>query len=286
MDNAVLSPLLMLAVRRVFRPLVRLMLANGVTYPLLTEMMKGIFVETAARDFRLSDRELTDSRISLLTGIHRKDVRRLRDETGTVAPKPAGVSLAAQVISVWTGSPDFIDAEGHPLLLHRLASRGGAKSFEELAARVSTDVRSRPMLDELLRLGVVQLDEEDRVALAAEAFVPRQGLEEKLFYFGHNLHDHAAAAVHNVIGEGEPWLERSVHYGALAPESVAELRSLAEKSGMQAIQAVNRKALALEEGDTTAPQSQQRMTFGIYFYAAPAEETAPVSAPPADEVAP
>src|SRR5690242_19270695 len=179
MDNAVLSPLLMLAVRRVLRPLVRLMLANGVTYPLLTEMMKGIFVETAARDFRLSDRELTDSRISLLTGIHRKDVRRLRDETGTVAPKPAGVSLAAQVISVWTGSPDFIDAEGHPLLLHRLASRGGAKSFEELAARVSTDVRSRPMLDELLRLGVVRLDEEDRVALAAEAFVPRQGLEEK-----------------------------------------------------------------------------------------------------------
>ena len=56
--------------------------------------------------------------------------------------------------------------------LPRLASQGGGASFESLAARVSKDIRSRPMLDELLRLGVVYLDDRDRVVLNVEAFVP------------------------------------------------------------------------------------------------------------------
>ncbi len=279
MDQMTTLPVLVSALRRVLRPLVRLMLAKGVTYPALIEMLKGVFVEAATEDFGLSDRERTDSRISLLTGVHRKDVRRLRGPAGHPGGRAASISLGAQAVALWTGSPDFLDAAGQPLSLPRLASSGADRSFEELATRISTDIRSRPMLDELLRLGVVRIDDTDRVALTTDAFVPAQGLDEKLFYFGHNLHDHVAAAVHNVIGAGAPWLERSVHYDGLAPQAVVELRALAEKAGMQAVQAVNRKALAVEQGEAP-PHERQRITFGIYFYAAPAEE-APADPPEA-----
>jgi hypothetical protein len=272
---------LMFALRRVLRPLARLMVARGLTYPMLTELLKEVFVEAASQDFQLSQRELTDSRISLLTGVHRKDVRRLRGATGTESRKPVGISMGAQVVALWLGSPEFLDAEGRPLALCRSAAGGGA-SFEELAARVSTDIRSRPMLDELLRLGMVHIDEEDRVVLEAQAFVPEQGIDEKLFYFHHNLHDHAAAAVDNVIGGGLPWLERSVHYDDLPAEALPQLRALAEKAGMQAIYAVNRKALAASETQPPAPTDRQRMTFGVYFYSA-AAQVEPSSTEPLQE---
>jgi uncharacterized protein DUF6502 len=272
MESAGPPEALIKALRRVLYPLVRLMLTNGVMYPLLAELLKGVFVEAAARDFRIGKKPQTDSRISLLTGVHRKDVRRLR-QLAQESPEstPEAVSLGSQLVAAWTGLPKYLDQDGHPLPLARLARFGGEMSFEALVAGVSKDIRSRAVLDEWLRLEVAHIDHEDRVVLNTEAFIPQKGLEEKMFYFAHNLHDHAAAAAHNVIGQGTPFLERSVHYDNLDIASVAELAKLAERTGMQAALSVNRKAMELEQRDAGTTEPKQRMTFGIYFYTAPAD---------------
>lgn len=273
MESAAPPKSLIQALRRILAPMVRIMLAKGITYPFLAEMVKGVFVEVAERDFRLGDKPQTDSRISLLSGVHRKDVRRLRQQAEPQEFLPEAVSLGAQLVAAWTGLPQYLDAEGRPLPLPRLA-RAGEISFEGLVAGVSKDIRSRAVLDEWLRLGVVHLDEDDRVFLNTEAFVPAKGFEEKVFYFGHNVHDHMTAAVHNVIGEGPPFLERSVHYDQLTPASIAQLGQLAERAGMQAALALNRKAMELEKQDGAVEGPKHRMTFGIYFYSAAADTSA------------
>lgn len=264
------SQALIHAVKQVLYPLARLLLAQGVTYPQLAELMKTVLVEVADREFRIAGKPQTDSRVSLLTGVHRKDVRRLRaapaDEDSVTA---RSVSLGAQLVAAWTGLRRFRDKEGHPLPLPRLARQGGGISFEGLVERVSKDIRSRAVLDELLRLGVVHMDEQDRAVLDVEAFVPRSGFDEKLHYFGRNLRDHVAAAAHNVLGAGEPLLERSVHYDALSEESIRELAALAEKAGMEAVQSLNRRAIELEGRDAGRSAEKQRFTFGVYFFHAP-----------------
>jgi hypothetical protein len=272
METAAPPRSLVKALQRVLYPLVRVMLAKGVTYPFLAELLKTVFVSVAEREFRIEGKPQTDSRISLLSGVHRKDVRRLRQAARDPAETvPSAVSLGAQLVAAWTGLPQYLDEQGSPLALPRLASAAGEVSFEGLVAGVSKDIRSRAVLDEWLRLGVVRLDDEDRVVLNTEAFVPQQGFDEKMFYFGHNIHDHAAAAAHNVLMQGTPLLERSVHYDALSEGSITELSQLAEKVGMQAALAVNRRAMALEHKDAEADGTPHRMTFGIYFYSAPAE---------------
>ena len=271
--SATPSPALVLALRRVLRPLVRLMVSRGVTYPYLGELLKGLFVDVADKEFRIGTKAPTDSRVSLVTGVHRKDVSRLRQALDSSAETvPSVVSLGAQLVAVWMGSGHYLDEAGKPRPLPRFVSEGGDLSFEALVASVNSDIRSRVVLDEWLRLGVVHFDDERRVCLNAEAFVPAEGFDEKAFYLGHNLHDHAAAAAHNLLGGKPSFLERSVHYDRLTPETIAQLARQSEELGMKALLAVNKSAMAAEEKDAAQPAAanplpRQRMTFGIYSYA-------------------
>jgi hypothetical protein len=271
---------LVTALRHLLRPLVRLLVARGFTYPMLADLLKQIYVDTADREFRLDGQPPTDSRVSLISGVHRKDVRRLRGATPPDEEAvPDTVALGAQLAAAWTTKREFLDPKGRPRRLARLASQGGKRSFEALVEGVSRDIRARSVLDEWLRLGVVELDKEDRVVLRAAAFVPARGFDEKAFYLGHNLHDHLAAAAHNLLREGPPFLERSVHYDALSTQSEAELAALAEEGGMGVLQKLNRKAIACEERDRDDPAPRRRFTFGIYFFSAATAD--PAQAAPA-----
>jgi Family of unknown function (DUF6502) len=275
------SPAFVQALRQVLRPLVRVMLAQGITFPYLSELLKSLMVEVADQNFRLDDKPPTDSRVSLLTGVHRKDVNRLRS-AGPVADEKihSVVSLGAQLVAQWLGNPLYLDEQGQPKPLPRYISEGGVTSFEGLVMGVNSDIRSRVVLDEWTRLGVVHLDDERRVCLNTQAFVPAKGFDEKAFYFGHNLHDHAAAAAHNLLGQEPPFMERSVHYSGLSAETIEQLAAQSKELGMQALLAVNKTAMEREKIDAAGDATGQRMTFGIYFYAEPHQPEPGVAAPP------
>lgn len=276
------SPAVVRAVRRVLLPLVRFLVAKGITYPFLSELLKSLYVEVADRDFRLGEGPPTDSRVTLITGVHRKDVARLR-KTGDVSPEaPDVVPLGAQVVGLWLGDPRYRSASGAPLPLARLEREGGPLSFEALVTQVNKDIRSRVLLDEWLHLGLVRLDDNDVVHLNAQAFVPAAGSEEKLFYFSHQLHDHAAAAVHNLLDGGSPFLDRSVHYGQLGVADVERLQAMAGEWAMKSLVAVNQAAsdaLRQTAGGSPAGGEQRRFTFGVYFFQAPDHDQDPAQTP-------
>jgi hypothetical protein len=257
---------LIAALRRMLRPLVRLMISKGVTLPTLTTILKETFVSVAEDDFPVKGKRQTDSRINLLTGVHRKDVKRLRAETTAEREMPQAVGLGAQIVSRWVSDPLTTDSENRPIPLPRQDKSGSSLSFDGLVEGISKDVRPRAVLDEWLRLGVASMDDKDRVVLNRQAFVPEKGFDEKAFYFGRNIHDHLAATTHNLIGDGNPRLERSVHYGGLTDSSVETLAAEAEKVGMDALLALNRLAREKVEADKGKTDANQRFNFGLYFF--------------------
>ena len=254
------------AMEQVLKPLIKLALAHGVNFPMLLETLKSVFVQVAENDFKLDKREQTDSRINLLTGLHRKDVRRLREQTNTEQNQSALATMGSELVGLWISDPDFVDENGKPKPLPRLASIGGNTSFDRLVARVSKDIRARPVLDEWLRVGVVNIDENDCVRLNTEAFVPNAGFEEKLFFFQQNIRDHIAATEHNIMNRTPPMLERCVYYDALSPEAINELKNLAEVQAMTALKAVNKRAIELQSSTAASSEADQRFTFAVYFY--------------------
>jgi hypothetical protein len=263
-----ISPALLAALHRLLSPIARLMLARGITLPMAMELLKRVFVDVAERDFRLNDKTATDSRISLLTGVHRKDVRRLRALPGIEDELPEKVSLGAQLVGAWTTRPPWQDGEGKPRLLPRLASNGGDLSFESLVASVSRDIRPRSVLDEWIRLGVVRINGADQVELQEQAFIPRHGEAEKLAYYGLNLGDHITAATDNVLEVGRPWFERSVHHQGLSAGEVEALRERAAALGMTLLQDLHQQASS-PVGDQQV--KDRRFTCGVYFYSAPTD---------------
>ena len=254
------------AVKIILKPLLNLLISNGITYPVLNDLLKELFVEVAETDFKLAGKQQTDSRINFLTGIHRKDVRRLRNQLlNEVAPVETS-SLSALLISRWLADPKYCDDQNQPLALPRLIKQGGEISFEGLVVSINKDIRSRAILDEWLNMNIVSLNEDDCICLNQKAFIPQQGYEEKAWFFGENLHDHIAAAAHNLKGDTPPFIERAVYYDQLTAESVKELAELSEKLGMETLISVNSRALALQNKDKESQKAMHRMRLGLYFY--------------------
>jgi len=264
-----IPPALMAAFSQLLRPLVRMFLHFNITYPVLSNLLKSIYVEVAEHELPISGKQQSDSRITFLTGIHRKDVRRRRQEPEETAADKTSATLGAQLVSRWTSLPEFIDHDGHPKPLPRLSQDTAEPSFEALVQTQSKDIRARVVLDEWLRLGVVHVDEHDQVQLNTAAFVPDSGLDEKSYFMGRNLRDHIATCAHNITHAGPPMMERSVYYDSLTDNDVAELETVSREIGMQALQLINRKAMALQHRSDGKPNATRRMNFGLYFFHAP-----------------
>lgn len=261
---------LLQALKRILRPLVRLLIVRSVPFPVAAEVLRTLYVETAADEFAVDGKRPTDSRVHLLTGVHRKDVKRLRDARHAPAVAPKKVSLTSLLIAQWTTLDEYRSDDGNPKPLPRLGR--DAATFESLVRSVNTDIRPRVVLDEWLRLGLAEVDDDGLVHLRVEAFVPPHGSEEILHYLGRNSGDHLTAAVHNVLGEGAPFLERSTSYDGLSAQSVDELRELSASRGMEALRAVNRRAMALQRRDRDRPDAVHRMSFGAYFFSETAQK--------------
>ena len=250
-------------IARLLRPLVRLFVRSGITFPVICDLLRELYVNVAEYDFALPDKEQTDSRVSLLTGIHRKEVRRLRGAGAPVTVVPTALSRTSSILACWLASPRFTDEAGVPLVLPRRAE-GSAPSFEALVASVTKDVRPRAILDEWLDRKLVTIDSNNCVALLDAAIVPRSGDEQSLYYFGRNLHDHIAASVANITSPEPPFLERAVHYDGISENLARQFLDQSRGLAMSALQSANRQAFTACESD---PGGDWRWNFGVYVYA-------------------
>lgn len=255
-------------VLRVLQPLVRLLLRNGVTYTVFAAALKRVFLDAARQELSSRAMAQTDSAVSLLSGLHRRDVRTLAraDTAAPAAPAapPPTLGLAAQVVARWMNDAHFLDEQGASRILPK---SGAGTSFDALVAGVSRDVRPKAVLDELLRLGVVQ-ESDAGLALEATGFAPRQGFEELSWLFAQNLQDHAAAAVANLQGEGN-FLEQAVFVDELTADSAARLQQVSVQAWKAAFKTVMQEAQQRFDSDaaSAAPEARRhRARFGVYFF--------------------
>ncbi|MGC9162885.1 MAG: DUF6502 family protein [Thiomonas sp.] len=263
------------ALAQVMAPLARLLLASGVNYTRLAAELKPLFIEQARLELLRTGQNDTDSAISLLSGVHRKDVRAWRVDglSGRIAQE---MSISAQIFARWVQDPVYRDRRKRPKPLPRL---GPAPSFETLARSVTKDVHPFNALSDLLRLGLVTVKTvkgQEMIVPNRDGFVPPPGSRDLLDLFGANLADHAAAAVGNLLGEPAQ-LEQSVFAEGITPESARHLGELARKLWAQVRADMIAEATRRYEADRGRPDATCRMRFGSYYWAQDATQQMPSS---------
>lgn len=270
-----MNSVLQKTILRVLRPLIRHLIGQGCTYPALCELLKNLYVAETQRHYAEPlPASTTDSRISLLTGIHRREVKRLRtalarDGEATILRREA--NLAARIVADWVSMPQHLNADDEPLVLPLRYSPDTA-SFESLVREAKADVRPKAILDELLRVGVVQMDADDKVRLLRTAYV--SGLpEDKLAFLADNVGDHLHSALHNIEPPTHPpFLERAVYYDALPAQELTQLRPVLFRLGDQLLRHANRHLKPLAQTSTAQAGSRRRMRLGVYYYEEDSQE--------------
>ncbi len=249
---------------RVQAPLCRLLLGAGIDFPQATAQLRRIFLEQAHARIVRSQSPDTDSALSLLSGVHRKEVRQWREQ----APGERGraqVSLSTQVFALWSSLPGYRGRDRRPKAIPR---NGPAPSFEALARQITQDIHPFSLLQELVRLGVVETSQRKGIEFVlprADGFVPDGDLEQLLDLFGMNLADHAATAVANIAQEG-PRLEQSVFADGLSEASMARLDELARELWAQSRDRMVTETLRCLQADSADRAARGRMRFGTYYW--------------------
>lgn len=262
-------PALAAAVRSVLRPLVRILLRNKVDVWTFVEYVKQIYVDVASREFPAGERKPTVSRVSLLTGLTRKEVSRLWDADDAAGVDSARYSRAANVISGWLRTPGYQDANGDP---RELALDGGRRSFAELVRRFGADVTPRALLDELLQAGAVERSESGRVRLVARGYVPRTDDAEKLGILGSDVADLISSVDHNIVHPPEQaFFQRKVAYDNLVAACLPELRERAARRGQTLLEALDEfmSAHDRDANPSVSGDGRHRAVIGIYYYEEP-----------------
>jgi hypothetical protein len=264
------------ALRSVLEPLIRLAVARGVRHAQFDAIVKELYVATARDAHPGVPLHRSVSRVSITTGLPRREVTRLGQEHA--ASPPLRKSPANFLFARWLTDPRF-SIDGHPIA--RLPRVGPHPSFQSLAESVSRDVKPRTHLEELTRLGLARWDESaDVVELLKQKFVPSSDERQMFEFLGENVGDHLAAAVANVLTKPPPFLEQAMFADELSLPSLERVRSLASDQWSQIVQTLVPilRSLIQEDREADRPRDQ-RLRLGMYVYSAPMPPQDPEAAP-------
>lgn len=238
------------------------LIRSGVGYNDFVTALKPVFYQQALSELERIEQKPTDSAVSLLSGLHRKDVNAFKKamQAGqplTEAKVAEPVSVPARVIGLWL-------AEG---LAEKIPFVSNDQvSFENLVKKFSTEKHPRSILNELERLNIVK-EEDGLVMLQQRSFMPDVEQFEVRKLLTNNLEAHLAAGVHNLFQpEKEPYLEQAIFADELTDESITILKEaslrLWEDLSLQVLKLAIERC-ALDEGKEGATKT---FRFGAYQY--------------------
>lgn len=253
------------AVSKLLNPLVRLLLRNGLTYSEFAEIAKSAYVRVALKDFSVPGRKPSQTRVSVLTGLHRHEVAKILKADGGQDSHSARHHRAARIISAWLADPRFND-DGIPNVLNI------DSEFAVLVADYGADVTTRAVLDELVRVGAVNVKKGKRLELLVRAFTPSDSDEDLIHILGDSVTDLLSTLDHNLASDASSRrLQMSVVHSNLPNESLRNIELISRDKAMSFLEDLN-QFFATQDRDSNPRvigTGRNRAGIGLYYFQQP-----------------
>lgn len=258
------------ALRKILRPIIHLMLRNGVAFGDYLDVSRKLFVEVAdqEKEFLINDKKQTATRIAVVTGLNRRDVKKLLDnDQATIQGDKAYANRAVRVINGWASDEKYLNKSGKPRPLIYSDSKDGG--FEQLVQGHAGDLSPKSILEELMRVGSVRLDKQDRYHLKRMSYIPSLSNTELLRIGSQSIHDLASTVNFNVHRpQNEPSRAQNiVHMDNVPVEKVAEYREWLAKQAETFRQAQLKRLNKIDRDSNpkTTGTGRYRVGVGVYY---------------------
>ena len=254
-----LQSILQKAASNILRPLVRVMLRNGIACGSFEELVRKAYVDEA---YLLAEKQgkVTVSAVSAQTGLSRKEVKRLNElEFDQASGNGQKYNRAIRVISGWMNDPRFVSAQG---IAKPLEMEGSEQSFSVLVKDYSGDIPTRAMFDLLQKSGCVEKTD-GKVCLISHAYVPGSDPTDVIDILGADSHELMTTFIHNMTcRKTQRQFQRKVSTAHLAAAHIDDFHKYAGRRSQALLEEMDNW---LSEHESQADDARY-VSLGIYFY--------------------
>lgn len=258
------------SINALVRPVVRLCLRLGVRFQELSSEIERAYVELAHSELLSTRKDISTSKLSVMTGIRRPTVSAILDSRTSTASGPAPADVAARVIGAWMDDKRYSSSRGKP---KDLSYAGLASEFALLVRSVSADLNHHTVLFELERLGVVHRAK-SRVCLDVDSYVTIDK-QEGLAMLASDISDLSAAVQENIASADElPHLHARTVYDNVAVSDLPKIRRWMLALGRQVHQRARKFISKFDRDITPADRpkdARARVVLGTFGYTAATE---------------
>lgn len=251
------------ACRALLKPITSFLMKCGMTYREFADISKSAFVEVAGVDYGIRGRPTNVSRVSLLTGISRKEIKHQRELLARPTAYPVSKTTdATRVLSGWYQDADFLDDDGRPRVLEL---SGAGDTFSTLCTRYAGDIPVTTLLKELRRVDAVDEDARGRLRALRRFYMPTQFDPQWLMNAGGVLADLGNNLNHNLVADED----RPSHFLGRATEdtidaaALPEFRDFIEEHGQALLELVDDWLTQRRDAGTTG--KQVRLGLGLFL---------------------
>ena len=259
---------LRLALRMMLKPLVKLLVSQGVSHGDFSEAAKDVYVEVAIRHFDKSSK-VNQSKVAILTGLTRKEVKNVIDRAMRTDAHSRNYSRPARVLAGWHSDPRFLGPYGVPLEIpYESSVEGGSPCFVELVKIYSGDMAPRPMLKELMRIGAVVETDKSMLKVLRREFIPEALSAELVERLGQVAHNFFSTAARNIekSAPDEGVFERIVFAeNGVTPITLNLFDEFVKQRGQEFLEELDNWLVAREKLEKEVPRTIQT-GFGMYHY--------------------
>jgi len=267
MDNKIKKEILD-AFLVVMRPIVRILLRFGIGYREFLEVIKTAYVDIGSSDFGIRGRPTNISRVAVMTGLTRKEVRRLRDRIASgedvVTVKTTPLS---DVLHHWYAQEEFTNSSGYPVTL---PFAGENKSFSSLVRKFGGDIPPGAMRTEMKRVGAIVENENNSLTVAERTYRPSKELDTLVTSLIHAVYPLLANVAHNTDPEREDdtWANRVAYSQLLRPREKGRLRRVAKDRIIEFTESIDDIFIAYESMIEEEVEKDEKavVTVGVYYF--------------------
>jgi hypothetical protein len=169
--------------RRLFQPLARILLKNGIAFSEFALTTKEVFIEEAIKDCWRKGADCTVARVAISTGLTRAVVTQTLDAWASDDGLSDRSRLAriARLLTGWSTDPKYVGPYGWPIdVPFEATNTEHNASFVEIVKRFCGNVSPKTMLEELMHAQAVRKTDAGLLRLENRAYIPEARSNESM----------------------------------------------------------------------------------------------------------